>query len=54
LEKCTQALVIKSMPDGPVKFTKIVLKKSEEQNLIFRAEEELLEIVATDYLVEKI
>jgi len=54
MEKCERAPVIKSMPDGPKKFTKIVLLESDEENLIFRAEESLSEVVVTNDLAQKI
>jgi|GEM_PF-804438 len=54
LEKSECVPLIKLMPDGPKKYTKIVLVKSDKQSCIFRAKEDLFEIVATDDLVEKI
>jgi len=54
MERCECTPVIRTMPDGPKKFTRIVLLNTNENNSIFRAEEDFFEIVVTDDLAKKI
>lgn len=51
LESSEWKPLIKSMPDGPKKFSKIVLFDKEPENLIFRATESNSHIVASDEAV---
>jgi len=53
-EKSTCKPLLEVMPNGPKKFTKIVLLPSEKGEAIFRAEEDFTKIVVTDSLAEKI
>jgi len=52
LDECEFSPIIKSMPNGPKKFTKISLLDSPRGNFIFRAEESLQEVAVTDDLAK--
>jgi len=54
VDKCKCVPIVKSMPNGPKKFTKIFLLDSPAGDFIFRAQESLSEVIVTNDLAKKI